>query len=242
MTRQQKHQRIHQQSHGVQIRPTPIRTCVSRRPDWLAALVLQLVLLIRDGSKSMSGEKAMEATQASQDLVAELANPVNKNAFHCGVIDFDNHAKVIHPPSVAADLVGRVEPIRVNGITNIRHPLEAAQRVIDEHQSEEKGQWHPPVIVLYSDGEYNEGGDPISAADDLKRAGAVIVTVAYGTDADIDTLRAIASSPNHCYSRPTHGNELRKFMATVGRTLTVTLATGQNASRTLGNLQQFVFV
>jgi Mg-chelatase subunit ChlD len=238
MQAQQTHSRTTQQFHTIPINPctSTVLACVSQRPQWIDKQSKQLVILVRDASGSMSGEKAKQATHAGSDLVGELAGPVNKDRFHCGVIDFASKAVITHPPIAAAELVEHIKPIRTGGSTNIRHALKVVRKMIRSHGGDEQDRWHPPVVVLFSDGEVTSGGDPIPLADEIKQAGVVIVTVAYGKDADLEMLRAIASSPQHCYRRSASGDELRRFMASVGRTLTMTMATGQNASQTLMNL------
>ena len=213
-----------------------IRTCVTRRPSWMAIALMQLVILLRDGSGSMSGRKAREATIASGDLVLQLADPVNQNAFHCGVIDFSSTANTTHPVTQATELAHKIKPIRTGGSTNIRHALDMALQAITDQHGVEQDRWTSPVVVLYSDGDHNEGGDPVPVADQVKQTGAVVITVAYGDDANIETLRAIATSSQHCYARSATGEELRKFMTTVGKTLTMTMATGHDASAMLGKL------
>lgn len=213
-----------------------IRTVVSRRPAWQGGGGHQLVVLVRDASGSMAGHKAHQADQGSQDLVAELASPANRDAFFIAVIDFETTARVVHPPARASERLGALTPLAIGGATNLCHGLELAQQLIQEHRRTAAPSTHPPVVVIYSDGAFNEGGSPVPVAGQLKQQEALILSVAYGEDADLDTLRAIATSPEHCYARAASGNELRRFMAQVGRTLTMTLTQGRRASQTLRHL------
>lgn len=54
------------------------------------------MVLVRDGSGSMSGQKAQDASSASLDLVAELAQPANKDGFVVGVVDFATKSQIVH--------------------------------------------------------------------------------------------------------------------------------------------------
>src|SRR4051812_45209336 len=86
-----------------------------RRPNWLCRNAKQNVVLVRDMSGSMSGEPANQASAASLDLVAELAQPSNKDGFNVAVVDFAGDARTVHPLIKATDLNGRVAPLRVGG-------------------------------------------------------------------------------------------------------------------------------
>ena len=74
-------------------------------------------------------------------------------------------------------------------------------------------------------------------ASRLKAAGVAILTIAYGSDADAKTLRAIASSDDLFFSKPAAGSELRDFLRKVGKTLTVSVQTGQELQRTLSQIR-----
>ena len=84
-----------------------------RRPNWICRNVKQNVVSVRDGSGSMAGQKAKDASQASLDLVAELAQPSNKDGFNIAVVDFSARSKVVHKLEKATVLNGRVAPLSV---------------------------------------------------------------------------------------------------------------------------------
>lgn len=219
---------------ATQIQPQQTIASSVRRPGFLTSRSAQFVVLARDGSPSMSGQKATDATAASVDLVAELAKPENKDGFVVAVVDFSDAPTVVNPSAKAGDLIGRIAPIDTdNGSgTNIADTLGRCHELIrerDRHLHVDRGRIElKPVVLLFSDGQPNEGGDPRPAATGLK-AVADLVTVAFGSDADEAMLRDLATTPQHAY-RCRNGRELRQFLASVGKTLTMTMSQGRNAT------------
>jgi uncharacterized protein YegL len=193
----------------------------------------------------MAGQKAQDASAASLDLVAELAQPVNKDGFVVGVVDFATTSHVVHVLTRATELNGKVAPLSVGsgllglfgGSTNVTAGLEDARRMLDEaDQAGGEGvHYLRPVTVVFSDGQHNTGPGPKDVADRLKQK-ADVVAVAFGGDADEALLRSIASSPQHFY-RCANGRELRKFLAAVGATMTATMAVGTNATQALTTIR-----
>jgi len=192
----------------------------------------QLAILVRDASSSMSGEKAREADAASRALATELAAPANRGVFTIAVIDFSTSVSNVQPPEAADTLVGHLAPLTASGSTNVADALSEAERIARSAPSDLAAS--RPVVLLFSDGRPNCGGDARSVAASLK-AVADVVTVAFGSDADEAFLREIASSPAHAY-RCRDGRELRKFFAAVGATLTRSIAAGVPAAGPLGTI------
>lgn len=216
----------------------PIRhTIVSgvRRPDWICSKTKQKVVVERDRSESMTGAKAQDAQAACESMVGELALPENKDGFLVGIVDFNHNVEVIHEFTPAKELVGNIKPLSPSGTTNITQALETALGMLQKPETGEGFRFMRPVALLFSDGCHNTGKPPHEAAVQLK-AVADVVAVAFGSDADENLLRSIASTPQHFY-RVKDGRELRHFMATVGATLTATLAQKRNATQALTGLQ-----
>lgn len=217
-----------------------------KRPNWICRNCRQNVVLVRDRSGSMSGQKAQDASAASLDLVVELAQPANKDGFLVGVVDFASTSQVIHALAKATDLNGKVTPLSVGtgffgmfggGTTNITAGLEDAAKILDQaDRAGDRGvQFLRPVVIVFTDGGHNEGPGPEGVADRLKQK-ADLVTVAFGSDADEALMRSLASSPQHFYVC-SNGRELRHFLAAVGATMTATMAAGTNATRALSMVQ-----
>ena len=210
-----------------------------RRPNWICRNVKQNVVFVRDKSGSMDGQKAKDASAASLDLVAELAEPANKDGFYVGVVDFGRGSTIIHNLDKATTLNGRVSSLFANdGSTNITAGLEDALSVLEkaEQHNQEGVSFLRPVVIVFTDGCHNEGPGPQSVANRLKGV-ADLVTVAFGSDADETLMRSLATSPQHFY-RCSTGRELRSFLAAVGATMTATMAAGTNATQALTMIQQ----
>jgi uncharacterized protein YegL len=182
--------------------------------------------------------KARNAGQACSDLISELAVEPNKDAFYASVIDFSDDANVVHTFTKATALNGKVAPISAGGETNITAALELAKSQFETRRPRlpEGVRFVLPVTLLMSDGCHNVGVGPTAAADALKQI-SLLVTVAFGADADEDLLKAIATTPQHFY-RCRDGKELRAFCAEFGETMSLSIRTGMNATATLANLNK----
>jgi uncharacterized protein YegL len=212
-----------------------------RRPNWICRNVKQNVILVRDKSGSMSGKKASDASAASLDLVAELAEPANKDGFNVAVVDFSSSSNPAHDLQKATALNGKVASLSAGlfgGSTNITAGLKDALSILEEAEKhgQERVAFLRPVVLVFTDGCHNQGPGPEDVAESLKRI-ADLVTVAFGSDADEALLRSLATSPQHFY-RCSTGRELRAFLAAVGATITGTMQAGTNATQALTMIRQ----
>ena len=209
-----------------------------RRPNWICRNVRQIVILVRDKSGSMEGEKAEQASKASQELIRELARPENKDGFYVAVIDFSEQADIIHSLRKATGLDGAVRQIEPFQFTNITDGLIKALSILKNAQKsrDESFQYLRPVVLLFSDGMHNVGIEPNSAADDIKQI-ADFVTVAYGSDADVKMLKYLSTTSQHFY-KCNNGRELRQFLAAVGETMSATMSSGINATEALSKIRK----
>jgi uncharacterized protein YegL len=191
------------------------------RPSCVCRNVRQRVGLARDSSDSMSeGTKAPEATEACRGLIAELANPINKDGFEVLVVDFNHTARIAAPLAPASEVGQHLAAIAPDGCTDIAGVLRLMRTELEQATDDPGGAitYLRPVCILFSDGRHNSGPHPRDEATRLK-ALADLVTVAFGTDADEAMLRDLASSPQH-YVRCHDGRHLNTFLARVGKTLT----------------------
>jgi Mg-chelatase subunit ChlD len=204
------------------------------RPAWLNRSNKQLAVLVRDCSGSMSGDKALDATRASQGLVSELAQPANRDGFEVAVINFESSAKLEHDVTLASELAGRISSVHGGAGTDIASGLEIAVEILSRPQFQSES-YLRPVVVAFSDGctSNRRGAETIANA---MKFNADLVTVAFGTDADEVFLQNIASSPAHFY-RCSDGKSLRAFFAAVGATLCMSLQRGQNATHALSQVR-----
>ncbi|MBI4872086.1 MAG: VWA domain-containing protein [Candidatus Riflebacteria bacterium] len=209
-----------------------------RRPNWVNRLVGQLVILVGDCSLSMSGAKALDASKARQELVAELARSENKDAFEVAMIDFHGSAALTRDVTKATALANDVPQLTVDRFssgTDITAGLSTALAVLARAAGTEKA-YLRPVVIIFSDGMHNGPVAPDDVARCLRER-ADLVTVAYGTDADELGLRQLATSEQHFY-RCTDGRALRQFLAAVGATLTGTMSQRRDATGALAGLGQ----
>jgi uncharacterized protein YegL len=179
----------------------------------------------------MAGEKARDARAASEDLVDELADPVNRDGFLVSIVDFNTSAIRMHELTPASALRGNVRSLDIGGGTNITAGLREALTGHSSATSDEGVTYLRPVFLVFSDGGHNDGPPPNDIAAEIKMF-ADVVSVAFGTNADEATLRSIATSPQHFYRVKT-GRELRAFLAQVGATLTGTMQQRTNATQAL---------
>lgn len=210
-----------------------------RRYHWVNSKTRQMALIVGDRSGSMDGQKVKDANAAIAELVAALAEPTNKDAFDIAVVTFGSGASVQMPLTKATEataiLASRAILRATDWSTDITAGLVENERILDTGLARAGIEQLRPVTLLFSDGCHNvSGASPEAAADRIKTR-ADLVTVAFGSDADEKLLRRVASTPQHFY-RCTSGRELRAFLATVGQTMSRTLARGQNATQALGQL------
>lgn len=221
-------------SNEMQVEEITVTADLKRR-DGICSNTKQEVVIVVDASPSMEGDKARHAQASCEELVADLAQPINKNGFSVTVIHFNGRAKVVHPWTSAAELVGHIVPLDIASATNMTAALELALRELESRKRDAAVRYLKPVGLFFSDGCFNRGGSPIPAATALK-ARADVVMVAFGNDADEDLLKVLATSPQHFY-RVNNGAELRNFMAKVGDTLTIGMAQKRDATRPLAMLE-----
>lgn len=195
----------------------------------------QLVVLCRDKSPSMCGNKDIQATRAGNELVGALAMPINKDGFHVGMVDFSGSARIVRSTEPATtfrspDLIPGICGVFSSG-TNITDGLAKAHEIVLGFVAPADRVPLRPVVILFTDGGHNTGPDPEPKATELKM-NADLVTVAFGDDAEEYRLRALATSPEH-FCRCSNGEELRRFLAKLGTTMSGTLARGINATQAL---------
>jgi len=188
--------------------------------DHICSNTRQLVILACDSSGSMAGTKIDELNLARFALIQELADPQNKDGFYLGVIEFNNKARITSEPQSVLEL--HLPDAIADGGTRFDAVLEmAASMVNDFNMRPNPDGWNylRPQVILLSDGH-----SPVSKhlIDDLQEV-ANVWAAAYGGDADQKTLSRIASD-GQVHFIGTQGGELRKFLASVGETLSQGLA------------------
>jgi len=210
-------------------RPGSLR--ITRKSEVCRTRHLRILLLI-DISFSMDGEK-IEQVRAALSKMIHFLLPLEQ---HCslGVVQFNSRASVAHSWCRPDELEGRIELREPDGATNIGAALRRAGQLFADHPIEKDSE---QVIVLLSDGEDTCNSLPAAEAATQKANGNLIITIAYGDDADRELLRDIASSPELFFAKGTDGKELETFLLTLGQTLTASIQTGQDLNRSLSRIE-----
>jgi uncharacterized protein YegL len=175
----------------------------------------QPVHLILDDSGSMCGAKAAEASNAGNVLLAELADHKNKDGFRINLIRFGSsstlEASSAAPESINVAISGS------SGGTAAEPALRLAQNGERTFIPRTERRRVPGIVVFMSDGQLGDRAEAMRVADELKRDGVTIITVGFGSDADVSTLKNIASTPDH-YAFAAVGG-LANVFAKVGKTI-----------------------
>jgi len=185
--------------------------------------VEQLGILVLDGSGSMSepdvqgrGTKAQAVGEAVRGLITKLKGSSRRQDFWLALIVFDNNVEVRLLPTPVAEIElssTETDPY-LGGETAIGDALFAAWNMAEDFTAGETDLPRSVVITLMSDGQNNTGREPLSVAQDIKTklSGKVnIVSVAYGKDADKETLIRIANDPEKGFRATDSAEELRSF-------------------------------
>ena len=188
-------------------------------PTGIASNVKQHVLVVCDHSTSMSGAKLNELNMARDALIAELANPENKDGFRVTVVDFSGLATRIRFAEPAVGLT--VPPSVAAGGTDFNAALRETLSAIRDFKAlpnSDGWRYLRPVVLFLSDGQAAIDGALLAEV----REEAQVIAIAYGDDADRKTLGRIASDGT-VQVVGTDGDELRQFLAAVGQTMSETL-------------------
>ena len=199
----------------------PVATVKKQKlPDGISSNCKQLVLLVRDCSSSMSGAKIDELNKASFSLVKVLADQLNKDGFLVSIVDFQSSSKLATSAELATRL--QVPQAVAGGGTNfdsaLKRTIEAIMK-FDNQPNPEGWRYLRPHVLFLSDGHSAVSDKNIMELQEI----ADVTAIAYGDDADTQTLNRI-SSTNEVHIVGTQGGDLRKFLAQVGQTLSVELA------------------
>ena len=183
----------------------------------------QLGILVLDGSGSMSasdaqgrGTKAQAVGEAVQGLITKLQGSSRQQDFWLALIVFDNNVEVRLTPTPVTDIEisSIVADPYIGGETAIGDALFAASTMAEDFIAGETDLPRSVVIMLMSDGQNNTGREPLSVAQDIKTrfsSKVTMVSVAYGEDADKETLIRIANNPEKGFRATDSAEELRSF-------------------------------
>ncbi|UTF52005.1 vWA domain-containing protein [Natronosalvus rutilus] len=169
------------------------------------------IVLVLDRSGSMSS--SMTAMKdAAKGLVDELDNAVA----NVGVVSYSSSATLDQKlTSDHGTVKTAIDGLSSSGQTHIVDGVETAQEELTDGTNARPDA--EKIMVVMSDGEHNQGGDPVDAADDAKGEGIEIYTVAFGS-ADESTLQDMASDPwDAHFFQAANENELIDAFSQIGR-------------------------
>ena len=173
----------------------------------------QGIVLLLDTSSSLADGNAIAAVQDGASAFArEFALAEHRALFEIAIVQFASTVSVLMALSPATTVT--VPPLTASGVTALGPALAKAHELLRPTLALPKRV--RPVVVVFSDGEANEGGDPGPVADALK-LDADIITIGLGKVNRVE-LEAIATSPAHAHYAA-DPKALRHLFASVGRTL-----------------------
>ena len=185
------------------------------------------VIICVDTSGSMATQdvaptRAAAAQAAMRDFIAAVPQGVA-----VGIVSFAGGAQLVYPPTRDRDkAIDALSALPApNGATAIGDALLLAMHSLPGKGSRD--------VILITDGENNAGTDPIAAAQALASAHIKLYTIGIGANsgalvpgtliaAGIDeaALRQYAALTGGSYSRADNADDLRRALASLGRTVT----------------------
>ena len=163
------------------------------------------IYLVIDVSGSMVNEsKLVFAKQAASEFVD--AFQLDQSSDHrIGLVAFSDFAQVlVELDDNSKNLKEGINKLHPKKATAMGEGvLTATQSLSEEARSDVK-----KIIVLLSDGMSNAGLHPLSAGEIARENNVTIFSVGYGYDADVLTLKAVASMTNGKYYNASTGQDL----------------------------------
>lgn len=187
--------RVHRRRAAVSVEPVEERLVMStiQPMNGTRDCVFDL-MVVMDGSGSIDAPDFELQKQFVNELVSSFN--VSPNFAHIGVVQFSSHMSgrleigLSDDPTAITNTVTNI--VQLGGTTDIAEGLTIANdEIVTSGRS-----GVPKVIVLLTDGQHNEPGDPVAIADDIKAQGTMIFSIGVGSGIDIAELNAIASDPD----------------------------------------------
>ena len=174
-----------------------------------------------DASSSMAGSK-IAATADACALAKTEFGQMQKAHKRCRIYEasFSDTARTVTPWTDAAQASGR-PALSASGGPDIYAGLMLLGAEIGKERQACLAQGLNPraVALLMSDGGHNGSGNPEEAAQRLRADGILLVTLAFGGDADVGALQRMAYTPAHAYTAD-NAQQLLEFFKRFGKTVT----------------------
>ena len=191
------------------------------------------IMLATDSSISMDATdveptRFAAAQDAAQSFVSDVPDQVR-----LGLVSFDQAASLLATPTRDHDQVSAaIDGLRTGPGTATGDALKEATDAI-RRDAAGQAERPPAAIVLLSDGKTTSGRDPIAAAQEARRAGIPVYSVALGTDEgtislgletipvppDRPTLRRISQISGGRYFDAPDADELSSIYEQLGSSL-----------------------
>lgn len=194
----------------------------------------QLVLATLDCSGSMAGDNIKEVNDSVQEvLINDLAQSQNKDGYFLSIIGFDSYATLIHAGVPARELANSFKQLQAGGGTNFNAAIQTCIDAVNQfNQVKDRGyKYLRPVCFFLSDGHSSVNDDLLVELKEI----CDVVSVAYGSDADVFTLQKIATSNEHFFRIESNKGQFRRFLAAVTKTLESSLERGEDATYQIAN-------
>jgi Ca-activated chloride channel family protein len=150
------------------------------RPQTTVAVPVEeaSIMLVTDTSRSMLADdvapsRLAAAQQAARDFLGQVPGTVR-----VGVLSYSDSVAVSQAPTQErAPVTAAIDGLAANGGTATGEALDAALKALRADRQART----PAAIVLLSDGQTTVGRDPVPVAQEAKRLGIPVYTVALGT-------------------------------------------------------------
>ena len=151
-------------------------------------------MLVLDGSESISPADFDLMRTFASSLVGRFT--VSATDAHAGIVQFAGEGQGIVEVGLSSDpavIAGAISAMtQIVGATDIQEGIALAQGQLTAGGRPDV----PQVMIILTDGEHNQPGDPIAEAESARALGTELFAIAVGSGPDIDQLNAIASDPD----------------------------------------------
>jgi uncharacterized protein YegL len=149
------------------------------------------IVLILDDSRSMHGSVG-NLKSGARSFVNDMMNYNTNQIFtRIGIVKYHSTAKIEHPLDTNADaLYNAIDSLKADGsATAIGYGIQKGIVALEDSRPN-----IPRYMIVMTDGIQNRGIDPEIVANEAKNKGILIITIAYGSDAEEDRLRRIQNA------------------------------------------------
>ena len=181
------------------------------------------LLLDRSGSMSQSSgsDTKLVALQNAVALFLADIQSMSPGAKVSLVTYSTNASRDIALTTNFTSIQTEVDNMVADGMTNIREAIENGSLSLEQDPG--RRPHADRIMVLMTDGNFNEGGSPIPAAQAADNLGHQIHTITFGTDADINTMQQVANKTNGIHVHADDGADLVAAFREIAKTIAVVL-------------------